>query len=127
MDHVVKSAFYKDYIEHVTAEATLHLLAEIIQQRKKEIGVILIEGKRPRSPIFDNEWDVLEADLEDVGRNIATIVGQTTELKCALLREIAELYPPSGPVKSVFWREPTRWGLKDIMGVILRGASSLER
>ncbi|CAI0416948.1 unnamed protein product, partial [Linum tenue] len=114
MDRVMKSAFYKDYIEHVTAKATVHMVAEVIKHRLKRIG-----GKSP--PISHNELDVMGADLADVEADIAILGKQIEKLQKALVHQTAELpHLPPCSNQSLVGREPSRWRVKHILGLIAR-------
>ncbi|CAI0546813.1 unnamed protein product [Linum tenue] len=100
MDRVMKSAFYKGYIQNVTAEATMQMVAAIIQRRKDEIGDenVYSRHRRPRSPVYNDEWDLMRADLEDVEADITSLGKQKEELKQAILRKTSPKlpYPPPG-------------------------------
>ncbi|CAI0546814.1 unnamed protein product [Linum tenue] len=97
---VMKSAFYKGYIQNVTAEATMQMVAAIIQRRKDEIGDenVYSRHRRPRSPVYNDEWDLMRADLEDVEADITSLGKQKEELKQAILRKTSPKlpYPPPG-------------------------------
>ncbi|CAN0853124.1 hypothetical protein LINGRAHAP2_LOCUS5537 [Linum grandiflorum] len=98
MDDVMKSALYNDYLDVVTEEGTLKMVAEIIHRRKKGIREIVIREKQQHCFPFDKEMDVLDADLKDVEAEMAAIDKRKEELKERLVCEMsAELpYPPAG-------------------------------
>ncbi|CAN0853358.1 Putative F-box/kelch-repeat protein At1g15680, partial [Linum grandiflorum] len=97
MDYVMKSAVYDDYLEVVTEERTLKMVAEIIHRRKNNIREIVI-SKMQQPCSFDKETDVIEADLKDVEAEMAAIGKRKEELKQRLVCEVsAELpYPLAG-------------------------------
>ncbi|CAN0898824.1 hypothetical protein LINGRAHAP2_LOCUS19925 [Linum grandiflorum] len=87
MDDVVNSAFYDDYMELVSEEATLKMVADIIQRRKKKIRDIVLRERQQHPFPLDKELDVLEADLKDVEADIATIGKRKDEVKQGHARE----------------------------------------
>ncbi|CAL1409663.1 unnamed protein product [Linum trigynum] len=132
MDRVMKSAFYKGYIQNVTAEATMQMVAAIIRRRKDEIGDenVYWRDRRPRSPVYNDEWDLMRADLEDVEADIISLGKQKEELKQAILRKTSPKlpYPPPGPVKGALrLQEPSRWGVDHIIRAIVRRQERLPR
>ncbi|CAI0438826.1 unnamed protein product [Linum tenue] len=109
IDEATKSALYKDGMEHGIEEAT-----EIIQHKENGIReTVLRERQQPHFPP-DKESDVLEADLKDVGANIAAI-SKPKELKHSLLCETSAERPPQAPITSVF----KRWIPPHIRAVML--------
>ncbi|CAN0853672.1 hypothetical protein LINGRAHAP2_LOCUS5703 [Linum grandiflorum] len=87
MDDVMKSRFYNDYIELVTEEETLKMVADIIQQRIEKIREIILRERQQHPFRFDKALDVLEADLKDVEAEMATISKRKEELKQRLVCE----------------------------------------
>ena len=79
------SALYDDYMELVSEEATLKMVAEIIQRMKKKISEIVSRERQQHRFPFDKELGVLEADLKDVEADIAAIGKRKEEVKQRLL------------------------------------------
>ncbi|CAN0853676.1 hypothetical protein LINGRAHAP2_LOCUS5704 [Linum grandiflorum] len=97
-DEVMKSSFYKDYIECATEEANRDIAAEIIQRRKNKISEIVLRGRQlPRFP-FDKELDGLKTVLKDIEDEVVGIGNRKENLKQRLrmCKTSAELPDPPG-------------------------------